>query len=140
MSEDEKAPEPPAEPDEVLSVQARLEQATRNDPRLRFRILVAAHVLLIVDRQIGRGEGPLESEWQRLASMVEDQPGAPELVASLRGAVSQCEATITEKLGEAKESGLDEAAMRQAILGFIRAALLEKLQLSGLEEILGPEA
>ena len=121
--------DPPAPPDDVEAVRARLEEATRHDPRMRFRILVAAHVLLIVDRQIGRGEGPLESEWKRLGDMVTDQPGAKELVASLRSGVASCEATLVERLAEAQAAGLDEAAMRGAILSFIRAALLEKLQL-----------
>ena len=125
--------DPPAPADEVEQVRARLDEATRHDPRMRFRILVAAHVLLIVDRQIGRGEGSLESEWERLADMVQSHPGAPELVASLRSAVASCEATLMERLGEAKQAGLDEAAMRKAILSFIRAALLEKLQLKDVE-------
>jgi hypothetical protein len=129
MSDEDETTPPPAEAAET--VRSRLEEATRNDPRRRFRILVAAHVLLIVDRQIGRGEGPLEAEWQRLAEMVKDHPGALELVDSLRAAVTQCEATVTSRLAEGKERGLDEAAMRAAILTFIRAAVLEKLQLEG---------
>jgi hypothetical protein len=130
---DDRTPDPPASSEAVEAVRRRLEEATRSDPRMRFRILVAAHVLLIVDRQIGRGEGPLEAEWKQLADTVLDHPGAPELVASLRAAVSQCEATVREKLAEAKENGVDEAALRQAVLSFIRAALLEKLQLHDLE-------
>ena len=127
------ASDPPAPPEDVEAVRVRLEEATRHDPRMRFRILVAAHVLLIVDRQIGRGEGPLESEWERLADMVKDHPGAPELVASLRSAVASCEVTLVDRLAEAHQAGLDEAAMRRAILSFIRAALLEKLQLKDVE-------
>jgi hypothetical protein len=64
---------------------------------------------------------------------VHDHPGASELVTSLRAAVLQCEATVREKLAETKENGVDEAALRQAILSFIRAALLQKLQLQDLE-------
>lgn len=135
MSDDEKTGPPE---DAVEAVRTRLENATRKDPRLRFRILVAAHVLLIVDRQIGRGEGPLEAEWQRLADMVKEHAGAPELVASLRTAVSQCEATIAAKL--AAEGGGDEAMIRKAILAFIRAALLEKLQLQDVAKVTTPES
>ena len=128
MSDRPDPPDAPAPTDSVEAVRARLEEATRDDPRKRFRILVAAHVLLIVDRQIGRGEGPLESEWERLGAMVQDQPGAPELVESLRAAVSSCEAMLTQRLAEAQQAGLDEPAMREAVLSFIRTALLEKLQ------------
>ena len=129
--EDETTPAPA---DAVEAVRARLEKATRHDPRMRFRILVAAHVLLIVDRQIGRGEGPLEAEWQRLADMVKDHPEALALVDSLRAAVAQCEATIEEKRAAGKDQGGgDEATSRKVVLAFIRAALLEKLQLKGVE-------
>lgn len=110
----------------VEAVRVRLEEATKNDPRVRFRIMVAAHVLLIVDRQIGKGEAGVDAEWARLRELVKDHPGAPELVSSLKTAVDACDASVEEKLREAP--GEDEAAMRKAILTFIKAALLEKLQ------------
>ena len=36
------------------------------DPRLRFRLLIAANVLTIAARELHAGEAPLLAEWERL--------------------------------------------------------------------------
>ena len=45
------------------------------DPRLRFRLLIAANVLTIAARELDEGEGPLLAEWERLRDLLvkEDQ-------------------------------------------------------------------
>ncbi len=117
---------------EFETVHARLEAATRNDPQLRFRILVAAHMLLIVDRQIGRGQGAQEAQWERLAELVGDDASDGDLVSSLRTAVDQCETSLANKRAEGPQGEAEEAELRQSLQAFIRAAVLEKLQLGGL--------
>jgi hypothetical protein len=68
--------------------------------KLRLRTVVAVNVLAIVDRQIGRGEGPLPEEWERLRGFVKDFPDALALVQSLEGAIAKYDADLRQKIEE----------------------------------------
>jgi hypothetical protein len=116
------------DPEMARKLQERLE--TELIPRLqnqkiRTRTAVAVAIIALVDRQIGRGEGKLDQEWERLRDMTRDQPKALNLVETLKGAIDQYDDELRAKATEAEA---DETAMRQAATGVIRGAIMAKLK------------
>ena len=97
------------------------------DPANRLRTAVAIKVLAIVDREIGKGEPRVESDWSKLKEMVAGQEGASELVSNLQASVQTYGDELRAKIaaGEA-----DEKTARAAALKVIRVALLRKIQLA----------
>lgn len=61
---------------------------TLNDPQLRFRTLVAAHVLAVVERELALGERPLWQEWAVLTALLHVRPPEPASVAELAASLS----------------------------------------------------
>lgn len=93
------------------------------EPRLRFRTLVAAYVLSVVERELLRGEAPLREAWGRLQAVLgrsDPPPATPELTASVLAFEQELCARI--RAGEA-----DAGAFREAVIAHVRASLREKL-------------
>ena len=97
-----------------------------SDPKNRIRTMVAIKVLSIVDKQIGKGQGPLDQEWQEVRDMVAAQPGATDLVDTLKATVRSYEEDLEAKISK---GGVDEAAARAAAVTVIRVALLKNIKL-----------
>jgi hypothetical protein len=97
------------------------------DPRLRFRTLVAAHVLAVAERELARGEEPLRAEWARLQALLGRADGPPATAAELGAAVRACEEELCRRIraGEA-----DGGSFRAAVLHHVRESLLEKLRVA----------
>jgi hypothetical protein len=93
--------------------------------KIRTRTAVAVAIMALVDRQIGRGEGKLVEEWERLRDMTRDQPKALNLVETLKVAIDKYDDELRTKSTEAEA---DETAMRQAATGVIRGAIMAKLK------------
>ena len=116
------------DPEMAQKLKERLE--TELIPRLqnqkiRTRTAVAVAIMALVDRQIGRGEGKLDAEWDRLRDMTKDQPKALNLVETLKVAIDKYDEELRTKSTEAEA---DEPAMRQAATGVIRGAIMAKLK------------
>jgi glycine oxidase len=96
------------------------------DPKGRLKMTVALRVLSIVNREIGKGEPRLESDWTTLKAAVAGQEGADELVSSLQTAVR----TYADELEKRIASGeMEEKQAREAAVKVVQAALLKKLGL-----------
>lgn len=93
-------------------------------PKGQLRSIVAVHVLTIVERQIGRGEGPLNEEWDQLREVVKNYPKASQLIEGLHAAISKYEEDLLAKVREAEA---DEEQLRKAAYGVIASALMAKL-------------
>ena len=116
------------DPEMAAKLKERLE--TELIPRLqnqkiRTRTAVAVSIMALVDRQIGKGEGKLEHEWERLRELAKDQPKALNLVDTLKVAIDKYDDELRTKSAEAEA---DETAMRQAANGVIRGAIMAKLK------------
>lgn len=93
--------------------------------KIRLRTAVAVNVIALVDRQIGKAEGPLTEEWDKLRTLVKDHPKALKLVDDLQAALLKYDEDIKVKVRDAEA---DEAAMRSAANNVIRAAVMGKLK------------
>jgi hypothetical protein len=116
------------DPEMAAKLKERLE--TELIPRLqnqkiRTRTAVAVSIIALVDRQIGKGEGKLEREWERLRDLTKDQPKALSLVDTLKAAIDKYDDELRAKSAEGEG---DEAGMRQAANGVIRGAIMAKLK------------
>lgn len=101
---------------------------TVSDPRLRFRVLIAANVLGIVARELGAGEGPLVTEWQRLVTLLDEDAGQPPARAEqLRTSVTALNAELCARIraGEA-----DAGEWRSAVLDHVEQTVIEKLHVA----------
>lgn len=101
---------------------------TVSDPRLRFRVLIAANVLGIVARELGSGEAPLLAEWQRLIALLdEDANQAPARTEQLREDITALNEELCARIraGEA-----DAGEWRSAVLDHVEQTVIEKLQVA----------
>jgi hypothetical protein len=93
--------------------------------KIQMRTVVAVNVIALVDRQIGKGEGPLEAEWEKLRVLVQDRPKAVKLITDLQAAMLKYDEELRASLEQAEA---DEEAMRKAANGIIRSAVMAKLK------------
>jgi hypothetical protein len=96
---------------------------TLNDPRQKFRALVAANVLQIVAREMELGDALMRAEWHRLnALMGDDAPGenyAQEVDVMNR---ALC---VRIRAGE-----VDGGKIHQDIVAHVKQTVMEKLQVA----------
>jgi hypothetical protein len=95
-----------------------------NEPRLRFRTLVAANVLAIAGRELSLGEAQAAAEWERLARLLGRKDERP---ASPRQQASEIAAMNRELCRQIESGHFDETAAWQALLGHCRQTAEEKL-------------
>lgn len=96
-------------------------------PRLRFRTLVAAHVLGIVERELARGEAPLRDEWARLQALLGQTDAAPASAAELADSVSRGEEELCARI---RAGQADAGPFREAVIAHVLATLEEKLRVA----------
>ena len=99
-----------------------------SDPRLRFRVLIAANVLGIVARELRVGEAPLLAEWQRLIALLDVEADDPPARATqLRNSV----ATMNEELCARIRAGeADAGEWRSEVLNHVEQTVIDKLQVA----------
>lgn len=101
---------------------------TVSDPRLRFRVLIAANVLGIVARELRAGEAPLLAEWQRLVAILDveaDEP--PARLNKLREDVIAFNKELCARIraGEA-----DAGEWRDGVFNHVEQTVIEKLRVA----------
>ena len=105
---------------------------TLGDPRLRFRALIAANVLGIVERELAGEEERLRAEWDRLGALLGGawQMGegtAPATLDELRAGIV---ARKRELCGRIQAGEADDDPSRREVLAYARWAVEEKLRVS----------
>lgn len=96
---------------------------TVNDPRLRFRALVAANVLAIVSRELAEGDVALRAEWERLVTLLgADAPGE-----DLREEVDTMERALC---AEIRSGRAELGGFRNEVLAHVEQTVKEKLQIA----------
>lgn len=102
---------------------------TLSDPRLRFRALVAANVLTIVGRELELGEAQILGEWQRLQSLMPEQPLTPDRSFEGRGGDVRADVEhMTRELAQKIRAGdADESAFHDAVFAHVEQTVMEKL-------------
>ena len=96
---------------------------TLNDPRQKFRALVAANVLQIVSRELQMGNDLTKAEWHRLnALMGEDAPGQ-----DLHTEIDVMTRALCVKI---RAGDADSGAFHDAVAAHVRQTVMEKLQVS----------
>lgn len=111
-----------------------------DDPRLRFRALIAANVLAIVHRELAAGDAPLRAEWKQLAVLLnqrglEAPRGDEELKRDIRAMTQELAAQI-------RAGQVDEESRYRAAFEFVEAMVIEKLKIANprhLERVLSEE-
>jgi Domain of unknown function (DUF6285) len=96
---------------------------TMNDPRMKFRALVAATVLHIVMRELEMGDELVTAEWHRLdALMGDDAPGEnlTDEVAVMTGALC----------ARIRQGQADEGTFHDAVLAHVEQTVVEKLRVA----------
>jgi hypothetical protein len=94
-----------------------------DDPRVARRARVIAHLLKIVDRQIGRGEEASVQEWSHLREMAAGYEGGLEAVAALESVVRKCEEQVAAKIQAGER---DPERLRAGLVHFIRSVVRKK--------------
>jgi hypothetical protein len=101
------------------------------DPGVRYRCLVAVHVLGMVEREIAMGETPAREAWLGLQALLSppegDVEGPPETLAALADAVRHGEELLCARIraGEA-----DAGPFREAVIRYLRARLTDRLRVA----------
>lgn len=100
------------------------------DQRLRFRTLVAANALSIVERELPLEEAQLRAEWARLVALgggTPDRSRAPAGLAELRAEVLARTAALCEQI---RAGAADDGPWRAEVLAHVRRSVEEKLAAS----------
>ena len=102
------------------------------DPRLRFRALIAANVVGIVERELAGEEARLLAEWERLGALlgadaVSTAEPLPATLDELRAAIDTRKRELCARIqaGEA-----DAGPWRREVLAYARWSVEEKLRVS----------
>jgi hypothetical protein len=103
---------------------------TLQDQRLRFRALVAANVLSVVERELPLEAAQLRDEWVRLAALdggPADPAAAPADLAALRADVHARTAALCARI---RAGAADAGPWRAAVLAHARRSVEEKLRVN----------
>jgi hypothetical protein len=100
---------------------------TITDHRLKFRSLIAANVLAIVNRELATGDSLLRTEWQRLAVLTNEPDAAPANSNALREGLQRRSQDLCKRIraGEA-----DDGPWAEAVFAHAQATVIEKLQIA----------
>jgi hypothetical protein len=92
---------------------------TLNDPRLKFRALVAANVLTIVRRELELGDAQQHAELERLRALFPSRTADADVT------------TLTQVLAQTIRAGdADEGAFHDAVMAHVEQTVIEKLQVA----------
>jgi hypothetical protein len=104
------------------------------DARLRFRVLIAANVLKIVQRELALGDTPLLAEWQQLAALLNrptDPPSTPTL--ELRSSLQ----VLNRELCARIRAGDADGDWREAVFNHVWNTVTEKLRVANPQYLRG---
>lgn len=97
-----------------------------NDPRLKFRALVAANVLHIVSREMDLKAAQVQAEYERLITL-----SANSLPVGQGEEVREEVERMTRELARTIRTGAaDEGAFHDAVLTHVEQTVIEKLQVA----------
>jgi hypothetical protein len=98
-----------------------------NDPRLRFRTLIAANVVAVVERELAGEADRLAEEWRRLAALDGDETAPPPVLDDLRAGIDARRRDLCRRIqaGEA-----DAEPWRTAVWSYARWSVEEKLRVA----------
>jgi Domain of unknown function (DUF6285) len=71
---------------------------TINDPRLKFRLLVAMNALNMISREVNLEESNLQAEFSSLKSLLNAQDPNPESFSSLKSLVQSINAELSSRI------------------------------------------
>lgn len=94
-----------------------------NDPRLKFRALVAANVLGIVSRELEAGEEQMRAEWHRLNALM----GGDAPAEDVRDEVDVMTRALCVRIREGKA---DRGELHDAVFAHVERTVIEKLQIA----------
>lgn len=97
------------------------------DPRLRFRVLIAANLMAVVTRELAAGDGPARSEWLALAGLLGREGDPPPDGAALRAGA---EAMGRELCARIRRGEADEGPWAEAARAFTRDAVAARLAIA----------
>jgi hypothetical protein len=97
------------------------------DPRLRFQTLIAANVLLIVERELHVEEEHLLKEWQWLAELLKLNGPAPQRLNALSQRVREANEQLCRQI---REGAFDEPSRFLVLAGQLRQLVERKLEVA----------
>jgi hypothetical protein len=100
---------------------------TLTNARLRYQMLVAVHVLNVVERELSCEEEYLRAEWQMLSEVLGEKAPAPETFCGLREAVHSGNVNLCTRI---REGEFDEPARFRAVLQLVRQEVERKAELN----------
>lgn len=110
---------------------------TLGDPRLRFRVLIAANLMAIVTRELSAGDAPLREEWARLAALLDSPGPQPLAAADLQTAIDRMGRELCARI---RRGDADDGAPFDAALAYAEAAVIARLRIANprfLERVAG---
>jgi hypothetical protein len=100
---------------------------TIGDPRLRFRVLIAANLMSIVTRELLAGDAPLLREWQALAALLDRSESTPQNEATLR---TVNESMLRELCARIRRGDADDGSWAAAVQRYAHDSVFAKLAIA----------
>ena len=97
------------------------------EPRLRFQTLVAANVLLIVERELALAESQLDAEWERLNALERSGPARPSSLEARREALAARRRALCERI---RRGEFDKGEAQPALFQHLRRTVEDKLRVA----------
>ncbi|HMQ32805.1 MAG TPA: DUF6285 domain-containing protein [Chloroflexaceae bacterium] len=97
------------------------------DPRLRFRVLIAANLMAVITRELGAGDGPLRREWRELAALLGRGAEPPADLAALHAGY---EAMRRELCARVRRGDADEGPWAEAAYAYAMGAVTARLEIA----------
>ena len=98
-----------------------------SDPRLRFRVLIAANLMSIVTRELRAGDAQLREEWRDLAGLLGVAGPPPDDPAALHGQLDNLGRELCARI---RRGDADEGPWAAAAHTYAEAAVAAKLTIA----------
>jgi hypothetical protein len=100
---------------------------TLADARQRFQTLIAANVLLIVERELSDEEGQLQGEWKLFSYLLDRSGPLPHGLNALRQSVGQANEDLCLAI---RAGAFDEPRRFRHVSGMVRTLVERKLEIA----------
>jgi hypothetical protein len=100
---------------------------TVSDPRLRFRVLIAANLMQIVTRELLAGDAPLIEEHARLVELLGKREEAPANSAELRTSIDRLARELRSRI---RQGEADDGPWHALVAAYAEESLVEKLRIA----------
>jgi hypothetical protein len=107
------------------------------DARLRFGVLIAAHVLGVAGREVETEEAALIEEWAELAALLGTPEALPARLSDLRSAVRRLNERTVERI---RAGGFDEPGAFRRAAAVLRRGVERKLETTGVRQAVAGRA